>query len=277
MDTRFWGPSAWRLLHLIALNAPQLSQIHVQRFFKLLPYVLPCKFCRASLTDYFHADPIPTNPHDMPYWMYRIHNCVNNKLRDQKLLETPNPEWSEIKKRYEDIHKAPCTRDHMVGWDFLFSVAYTIPGSGVHSSPMPNTPPLHALKTPELRNRWAVISRNERLPYIDAWWDTLVHILPYKEWRHAWAAAPQPPKASVGRTEFTKWLYAAEKAVCSALRDIAPHTSYTGLCSELNTFSSGCGKSRNLKLKTCRATKVKARRTLKQRRRSSYKATGGFL
>jgi hypothetical protein len=209
--------------------------------------------------------------------MYRIHNCVNNKLRDQKLLETKNPSWHDVKTQYNKINKAPCTKQHMIGWDFLFSVAYTTPGPDGLSSPMPNVPPLSALKSPELRNRWNVISRAERLPYIDAWWDTLEHVLPYKEWRAAWKTVPQRPKAAAGRDALTKWLYEAEKAVCTALKDITPHTTYTGLCSELNTFSSGCGKSRNLKMKTCRATKIKARHTLKRRRRTSYKATGGFL
>jgi hypothetical protein len=229
------------------------------------------------LTDYFYADPIPKHPHEMPQWMWRIHNCVNNKLRDQKLLDTQNPTWDDVKKRYDAIHTAPCTKQHMIGWDFLFSVAYTTPGPGVHGTPMANAPPISALKTPELRNRWSVISRDERLPYIDAWWDTLQHVLPYKEWRMAWKHVPQRPSASAGRNAMTKWLYAAEKAVCTALHDTTPHTTYTGLCKELNTFTSGCGKSRNLKMKTCRATKTRARKTLKQRRRTSYKATGGFL
>jgi hypothetical protein len=277
MDTRFWGPSGWRLLHLISWSADALPAKHVHEFLRLLPFVLPCKYCRASLTDYFHADPIPTNPRDMPQWMYRIHNCVNNKLRDQKLLNIQNPTWEAVKQRYGAIHAAPCTRNHMVGWDFLFSVAYTTPGAGVHGTPMPNVPPAHALHTPELRNRWSVISRAERLPYIDAWWDTLQHVLPYKEWRAAWRAVPARPRAATGRAAMTKWLYEAEKAVCKALNDTAPHTTYTGLCSELNTFTSGCGKSRNLKMKTCRATKHRARRTLKHRRRTTYKATGGFL
>ena len=277
MDTRFWGPSGWRLLHLITWNATSLPQRQYNDFMRYLPYVLPCKYCRASLTDYLHADPIPIHPRDAPQWMYRIHNCVNNKLRDQKLLETKNPSWHDVKTQYNKINKAPCTKQHMIGWDFLFSVAYTTPGPDGLSSPMPNVPPLSALKSPELRNRWNVISRAERLPYIDAWWDTLEHVLPYKEWRAAWKTVPQRPKAAAGRDALTKWLYEAEKAVCTALKDITPHTTYTGLCSELNTFSSGCGKSRNLKMKTCRATKIKARHTLKRRRRTSYKATGGFL
>jgi hypothetical protein len=229
------------------------------------------------LTDYLLADPIPTDPHNAPQWMYRIHNCVNNKLRDQKLLEIKNPSWSTVKSQYNKINNAPCTRQHMVGWDFLFSIAYTTPGPDVASSPMPNAPPITMLKTPELRNRWSVISSKERLQYINAWWDTLEHVLPYKEWRDAWKTIPPRPNVVAGRDAMTKWLYEAEKAVCSALKDTTPHTTYTGLCSELNTFTSGCGKSRNLKMKTCRATKNKARNTLKRRRTLSYKATGGFL
>jgi hypothetical protein len=142
MDTRFWGPSGWRLLHLVAFAAPSLPQKALQTFFEELPYVLPCKFCRASLTDYIAADPIPTAAKDYAEWLYRIHNRVNGKLRDQKLLEVPDPKWDEIKKQYTEWLKAPCTKRRLIGWDFLFSVAYTTPCPAVPTAPMTARRPL---------------------------------------------------------------------------------------------------------------------------------------
>ncbi len=66
--------------------------------------------------------------------------------------------------------------------------------------------------------------------------------------------------------------------MCAALKEEAPHNSFTGLCSELHTFSSGCGsKKHSVKMKTCRAIKSNARKTLKKRRTKTYKAIGGFL
>lgn len=277
MDTRFWGPSGWRLLHLVAHAAPSLHIKSVHEFFTLLPYVLPCKFCRASLTDYYAADPIPSKATDYAAWLYRIHNRVNGKLRDQKLLTTPDPKYAEIEKRYNDWLAAPCVKRRMVGWDFLFSIAYTTPCPTVKTAPMVGAPPLTALETPALRNRWAVISREERLPYMARWWRLLPCVLPFKEWSTAWSrVVPLTPSLQKGRKAITAWLYAAEKTMCAALREDMPHDSFSGLCSELSTFSSECGK-RSKRAKTCRAKKSHARSNLKTRRQSKYKAVGGFL
>lgn len=279
MDTRFWGPSGWRLLHTIAFVAPELpckdSELHT--FFRNLPFVLPCKFCRASLVDYYAADPIPLQRSDFAQWMYRVHNRVNAKLREQGLLETRDPDWKTVKSVYKTFIAAPCTQGQMVGWDFLFSVAYTTPCPAVVSSPMPGAPPRSTLTTPELRNRWGVMSRTERLPYIQTWWSVLPRVLPFESWRNAWnTAVPVAPDITSGRRAITSWLYKAEQAVCGALKADMSHTSFSGLCSELNTFSSGCG-GRNKRMKTCRAVKSHARKTLKHRRKGKYKATGGFL
>ena len=278
MDTRFWGPSGWRLLHLISFAAPTLKKHHVQEFFELLPYVLPCKYCRASLTDYYTADPIPSKADEFAPWLFRIHNRVNGKLRDQKLLETKDPRWPEVKRQYDTMLKTPCSKQRMIGWDFLYSTAYTTPCPSVTSAPMPGAPPLSALTTPVLRNRWNVLSRDERLPFCRRWWALLPTVLPFAEWRHAWrTVVPDLPSLEKGRRAITAWLYAAERAVCQALKEQVPHESFTGLCTELNTFSSGCGKQTSAKIKTCRSKQTKQKQTLKQKRSRTYRAIGGYL
>lgn len=276
MDTRFWGPSGWRMLHTVSFQAPTLPTSPLRVFLEKLPYVLPCKYCRASLSDYYFADPIPSDPAVMAEWMYRIHNRVNGKLREQKLLDTPNPKWPEVRKRYEAWVSAPCSARRMVGWDFLFSIANTTPSATTRSTPMPGAPP--TLPTPLLRNRWNVLPAAERLPYLEAWWAALGKVLPFAEWRDAWATCLVKEGAAPvrkGKRAMVAWLYAMERGVCAHLREETPHDSFEGLCSELATFSSGCGKSK--RSKTCRATKRHARKTLKQRRRSQYRAVGGFL
>ena len=271
MDTRFWGPSGWQLLHSITFKATSLPKDKLYTFFHNLPFVLPCKFCRASLADYYLVDPIPTNANDYAEWLYRIHNRVNMKLRDQKLLTAKDPSWVKIQQQYRDYMRMPCTKRKMVGWDFLFSVAYTTPGPSVSTSPMPGAPPIEMLTTPELRNRWGKSPRTERLRYIEEWWAVLPDVLPFKEWSDAWAqAVSKNPPVSRGRRAFTAWLYTTEKAMCTALEDTTPHDSFHGLCTELNNFTSGCGANRSLKMKTCRAIKAKARKTLK------YRQGGGF-
>lgn len=275
MDTRFWGPSGWRLLHMTTFQAPTLPTSSLHTFLTHLPYVLPCKYCRASLTDYYAADPIPEVA-DMAEWMYRIHNRVNGKLREQKLLETPDPKWAEIRERYTTWSAAPCSTRRMVGWDFLFSIAYTTPSLTSKSAPMPSAPP--DPPTAELRNRWNLMPAKERFPYLERWWKSLETVLPFEEWRDAWKVAIGAHGSAPvrkGKKAMTAWLFKMEKSVCAHLKESQPHDSYNGLCSELSTFSSGCGKSK--RSKTCRATKRHARLTLKKRRRRQYRATGGYL
>ncbi len=267
MDTRFWGPSGWRLLHMISFQAPALPTKPLRSFLAHLPYVLPCKYCRASLTDYYFADPIPAKAADMAEWMFRIHNRVNGKLREQKLLDTPNPKWPEIHRRYTAWIAAPCTARRMMGWDFLFSIANTTPSPTTQSTPMPGAPP--SLPTDSLRNRWNTLGAAERWPYLEAWWLSLGAVLPFPSWKAAWeaawAAAGAPPVRK-GKRAMVAWLFAMERGVCAHLKETAPHDSFGGLCSELAAFSSGCGRSK--RSKTCRASKQKARASLKTRRRA---------
>ncbi len=278
MDTRFWGPSGWRLLHLASFQKKDIELQKLRTFFSLVPYILPCKFCRASFTDYILVDPIPQTLQNFPTWLYRIHTRVNGKLREQKLITTADPKWPEIKHRYEEWLEAPCSAQKFIGWDFLFSIAYTTPSNSVPSKPMPGAPPKSELKTDELLNRWNMLPKERRLPYIEKWWSALPEILPYKEWRDAWTNALKlvgHPPLKQGRHKMTAWLFAMEKSVCGYLKELTPHNSFEGLCSELSTFSSGCGTSK--RSKTCRATKTHARKRLTTRRRTTYKATGGFL
>jgi hypothetical protein len=44
MDTRFFGPAGWQLLHLIA--AEDLPTPHKKDVFIAQQYILPCRFCR---------------------------------------------------------------------------------------------------------------------------------------------------------------------------------------------------------------------------------------
>jgi len=278
MDTRFWGPSGWRLLHLIAFTAKTLPNHHLHTFFETLPYVLPCKFCRASLTDYYAVDPIPAKQEDYAYWLYRIHNRVNGKLREQKLLEVPDPSWDDVQTQYRKWLNAPCTSRMMMGWDFLYSVAYTTPCPEVTSSPMPGTPPIQSLKTPELKNRWNVLSNRERLHYLEQWWTILPYVLPFNPWRNAWkSSVHRLPVLTKGRTKVTEWLYSTEQTMCKALKDTVSRESFEGLCSELSAFSSGCGAIKSPKVKTCRAKRSKLRNTIRKSRQKRFSQTGGFL
>ena len=87
--------------------------------------ILPCRFCRASTTEYVKEHPLKGDPGK---WVYDIHNMVNNKLRtqcknDPKVINPgPDPSFEEVKKKYEHMDLKG-----VLGRDFLFSIAVNYP------------------------------------------------------------------------------------------------------------------------------------------------------
>ena len=59
MDTKFWGPSGWELLHLITFEKGYLSK--KKELFSTLPFILPCKYCRESALKFMNEDPLTNN------------------------------------------------------------------------------------------------------------------------------------------------------------------------------------------------------------------------
>lgn len=273
MDTRFWGPSGWKLLHLIAAQ-PIHSACHadaVLKWFQLLEYVLPCKYCRASFHQYIRIQPltleIVIDTNAFSRWVYDIHNRVNDKLRGQGLLTEPNPSWPDVHERYTTMHKTLCRGTPLLGWDFLTSVAFSTPAADYKPNPMPDTP--EEFQNPRswsaldkaTKNRYNLITRAERLPFLARWWGLLPAVLPCKAWRAAWGGAMR--EAGVvplrrGRDAVMRWMWQIEEGVCSDLRCPTPHRSLPALQKEVSAFESGCSTAR--RGKTCR--------TLRKRQRS---------
>jgi hypothetical protein len=251
---------------------------NLQDFFEHLPFVLPCKFCRYSLSGYYETRPIPAKDEDFERWLYNIHNDVNGKLRSQNLLKTENPTYEEVHKLYSAWANAPCASTQMLGWDFLFSIANTTPSKSSHSSPMEGAPT--STHTDKEKNKWNTMSYRERLPYIHRWWNLLGSVLPFKPWRHAWqkgVSTMGSAPVKKGKKAVLAWLYKMEKFVCKTMAEDAPHNSFDGLCKEITAFSSGCGKKTSPRVKTCRAKKNVARSTLRRNRMKRYTQSGGFL
>lgn len=264
MDTRFWGPPGWRLLHLISVSdAPQRNPTAVHDFFTLIAYVLPCKFCRASYSQYIEEDPVPEVAELagekgnvlVAKWLWALHNKVNAKLRSQHLPTAPDPPFDSVLKVYKERLGAGCTRTEFEGWDFLFAIAENHPFSrnGRNTLSMPDTPPKHELKGGDMEaNRWNLMKPEVRMKYYRRFWEVLPHVLPYKEWETVWESK-SPGKALASRTLLLRWLWKRRCTMEKSL-ELLNRTEFYQVCSRLAEARSGCGKKK--KAKTCRRQKI---------------------
>lgn len=136
MDTRFWGPDGWKLLHSITENYPtnpdNKDKNLYRKFFLSLPFVLPCIYCRNSLTKYMKELPLKGNlesKNKLCLWLYRIHNKVNAKLRNQGLNKKPNPPYRSVRNQYNNylntLNSSNCVDSP--GWEFLYSIVFNYP------------------------------------------------------------------------------------------------------------------------------------------------------
>lgn len=255
MDTKYWGPSGWKLLHLIA-EADTVQGRKINRtFWESLPYVLPCKFCRASLTEYYQTHPIPEEPKAMSKWLYTIHNCVNEKLRSQGQELPPNPPYEAVSAHYRELLGRGCTESVFPGWEFLFSCADNYPGTAP-SKPMPDTPAV-ALEAPksltlEEANRYNLLSADARIRMLRRFMDAVPAVLPFSLWSSLWRRHCKKDYSGRGAAKRTLWCIR-----CALDRALArkSETTYHGLCLELAAQRSGCSASR--RAKTCRALPAK--------------------
>lgn len=259
MDTRWWGPSGWRLLHLIAASPYAASN---RQFWKTLPFVLPCKFCRASLSEYYEKHPIPKANKDFPKWLWTIHNCVNAKLRSQGQSLEPDPPLQAVKERYDELLKQGCTKTTFPGWEFVFCIADNHPTASP-SSPMPGPVPSPPPKSLEERNRYNLLTAKERLMMLKRFWGSIPDVLPFKEWQTSWATHAGPiTEAIANRRSALKWLWKIRRGITKDLQQMETK-DFHGLCTELKVHRSGCSTAKNAR--TCRrirpSTQRKTRRT----------------
>lgn len=117
MDPSFWGPSAWRLLHLLGHG----GQPAARTVFESLGQVLPCVSCRESVKEFLADYPPPTV--GLAQWIYALHNKVNAKLRSQGKATCEDPSYESVQKVYAELLSAGCSRVQFEGWDFLFCIA----------------------------------------------------------------------------------------------------------------------------------------------------------
>lgn len=272
MDTKYWGPSGWKFLHLITFakktNTPQESK-NLECFFSTLPYVLPCKFCRSSLSEYLETNPVSSGlessePYAFAKWLWKIHNSVNRKLRGQHLHVLPDPPFQIVKKLYTEKFAAGCTRTIFEGWEFLFSIIENHPFSkqSLAGRPIEGAPQTFSSKEEQVR--WNTLPPEDRYEMFQQFWRCLPAVLPYKEWTAIWLTAEKTADWSTRKSSL-KSLWAIRCAMERELK-LLNRTDYSSLCSELRTHRSGCSKS--VRAKTCRKGRSKglALRTYRNKR-----------
>jgi hypothetical protein len=215
MDTRFWGPSAWQLFHLIAFRSD-----HPDDVLNMMKDILPCKYCRASTTEFVKEHPLRGNPGK---WLYELHNMVNHKLRTQAKSDPsvidpgPDPDFDEIRRRYMAMRLV-----NVPGRDFLFAIAFNYPEKPEETDMATQRTFIHAL---------AKVYPFERLRKV------------FQRYLGMQEVALQNQKT------YLKWMYGLLKAMSREI-DV-PIRSYRGYVHHVAYYKSGCSK-KTYHGKTCR-------------------------
>lgn len=255
MDTRFWGPSGWRLLHLLSFGYTPSQKTEMAKFLEALPYVLPCKYCRSSLITYYEELPFEKalgSRESLSRWMWKIHGKVNEKLRGQGQSIPPDPTYAMVKQIYTERLNYGCTKTEFPGWNFLFSIVENHPFSD-SPVPMPDAPPLESIDPSDFSTllKWNYLDPSIRFQFVCQFWNSLPHSLPFEEWRGFWKQEEGNfcQKTWETKAEARRGLWQIRKRIDTELNHLHTKT-FRDLCSDLRLHRSGCGKSR--KARTCR-------------------------
>jgi hypothetical protein len=264
MDTRFWGPPAWRLLHIVAAHyEPAKQRRAAAEFFEVLPYVLPCKFCRANLTAHYEgsspAEALDSRA-DLEKYVYELHKRVSAKLRLEGGAPAPAPAFREV----AEAAAAAVDQTPMPVWDFLFSVAYIYPPD-TREAPMPDAPATCPSDAADCdRNKWNMLPIGKRLHYWRRFWKLLPGVLP-AAWARRWIAAVRRVRP----------VFSSRKGAVAALWRIrcvfegGRNDPYGEVCARLSYHASGCGTAAGARHRTCRRLAKRQRQRGQTRRKHS--------
>lgn len=231
MDTRFWGPSAWQLFHLISFRSEHPDDVLNQ-----MKDVLPCKYCRQSTTEFVKTHPLRGDPGK---WLYEIHGMVNDKLRTQAQTDPtvvdpgPEPSFEEVKARYMAMKPI-----QVPGRDFLMAIAYNFPDAPEPGDMATQRTFLHHLA--------------------DAY--------PFEKLRRVFRAyVDETEPVLTSRTAYTKWMYGLLAKLSRTIG--VPIRTYKGYAHHVAYYKSGCAR-KTYKGKTCRTTAGGGRTKDRDRRKT---------
>lgn len=117
MNTKSWGPYAWKFLHYVTFNYPEKpteddKESYADLFWNLTK-TLPCKLCKESYFKFISEDPVDNHLHSrdtLVKWLYNLHSKVNDKLVSQGNRTTKSPAYSVFLEEYES-KRAVCCKD----------------------------------------------------------------------------------------------------------------------------------------------------------------------
>jgi hypothetical protein len=215
-------------------------------------------------------------------WLWRIHNKVNDKLREQGLAQAqePNPPFDTegrkrlgeadlytegrkrlgeadlytVKKVYEERVDQGCIKTEFEGWDFLFSIAENHPfsPSSKNSLPMEGCPSLEENLCLKEKNHWNLLKPEERYKKFEEFWLTLGSVLPFQEWIDAWTSAELNKENLINRSACIKELWRIRCSMEKSL-DLVNKEKFRSLCKRIRENRSGCGKKP--RARTCRRSR----------------------
>uniref|UniRef100_A0A6C0B4L9 thiol oxidase n=1 Tax=viral metagenome TaxID=1070528 RepID=A0A6C0B4L9_9ZZZZ len=227
MDTRFWGPDGWHLLHSIAYTYPsnpnKTTRQKYKRFFNTVPYILPCVYCRNSLHKFYKDLPIENslqNNNSLFEWLYKIHNKVNNKLTKQNLNCKTNPGLSKIRKFYKKyvVDNDKSCSEHP-GILFIYSIIFNYPLS----------------KSDFITN----IRFNKHITFLKL----LAELYPFDKFKKPYKKIileSDLKNILIKRCHFKRWFYTVDKTINNQC------PSYKKRCEYMELYRANCKK------KTCR-------------------------
>lgn len=239
MDTRFWGPDGWRMLHSIAINYPerptQKQKELYKQFYENLRLVLPCIYCRNSFIVFVNDLPIDDylqNKKTLSYWVYLMHNKVNNKLSDQNLIVKYSNGFDSVYRRYLDnVRRFDELQAEIPvpGWDFIYSVLFNYPTQA-------NFP----IQEPE-----------RQLAFIKFFY-LLAEVIPFPRFKLALKEQllQFPIENYLDRASLKRWGYSLEQNYCQKTQLNCP--SYKERSDFVEHFRAGCTGKNDTK-PTCHA------------------------
>jgi hypothetical protein len=242
---------------------PEKDKAAMRQFFEILPFVLPCKYCRSNLVKHYELLPIEQalkSKETLTKWLYDIHACVNGTLRKQGQTIPDDPPFAKVKEIYEERLAFGCSKTDFPGWEFLFSIIESHPLSQ-GESPLPQAPPKETLKTKKEMLEWNYLSGQCRFHYVCRFWKLLPSVLPFSEWRRIWKEEMKDCCDSIWKTRRTsrKALWKVRNTIEEKLA-LLNRTTYHDLCKKLQYYKSGCAYKQNKNSLTCRRLRSKTRK-----------------